>query len=291
MPADNPATTSAAGTSLLSTGSTGSPTLPTSSQTARGLVSVDNYMRLLNDALYTKLGDDRGFGPEHDLARDNIVAELEAAGLDVVLEPFPHAGSTYYNVVATHWGTSDEVLVLGAHFDSVDNPGADDNATGTALVIECARVLAQFPRTSTVHFVLFDREEQGKVGSEAFVAAHSDEDIRYAVTADMIGQDHGAFAYDLFHTSPSGDLTAQFALALEQFGGGLGANLLSGPYSFSDHWSFESAGIPALVIIEADYSANTNYHQPTDAIDLYDGYVDGAYVEGLLKTVVEFLAE
>jgi hypothetical protein len=70
-------------------------------------------------------------------------------GLDVALEGFDDEGVTYHSVVTTQHGTSDGVVVLGAHFDSVDNPGADDNATGTALVIEPAQVLSQFPRATT----------------------------------------------------------------------------------------------------------------------------------------------
>ena len=67
-------------------------------------VSIASYQHYLEDLLYTSLGDDRGFGPQHDFARDNIAATLASFGLDVTLEPFSYNGSTYYNVVAIQHG-------------------------------------------------------------------------------------------------------------------------------------------------------------------------------------------
>lgn len=256
------------------------------------LIDIDNYRRLMDDALYTRLGDDRGYGPEHDLARDNIEDEMVAAGLDVELEAFEHGGDTWFNVVGSRVGTSrpDEVIVVGAHFDSVDNPGADDNATGTALVLELARALGSIELASTVRFVAFDREEQGKFGSAAFAEDHAAE-IVSVLTADMIGQDHGARGYDLFSTQASRPLVDRFAAAIDEHGGGLSPFPQTGDnFRFSDHDSFEQLGIPAFVIIEASYGDNSHYHQATDAIDQFEGYIDYEYVEDLLRASAEFLA-
>ncbi len=243
----------------------------------------------MEDALFVRLGDDRGFGPEHDLARANIEAELEAAGVVVSRQAFDYDGEEYFNVVGTQAGTSDEVIVVGAHFDSVDNPGADDNATGTALVLELARALSSFELERTVVYVAFDREEQGKVGSRAFVQERGEE-VVFALTADMIGQDHGPYGYDLFSSDDSLPLVEDFAEALSAHGGGLAPLPQTGPfYTFSDHDSFEQAGIPAFAIIEASYSDNPHYHQPSDAIDTFDGYIDYEYVEGLLRASAEFV--
>ena len=187
--------------------------------------------------------------------------------------------------------TPELVLVVGAPFDSISNPGADDNATGAAMVLEVARVLSQFPSSATLKYCLFDREEQGKVGSEAFVSRHTDENIVLALTADMIGQDHGGYAVDLFSTPSSAPLASAFADALDVYGDGLTGVVHTGDYSFSDHWSFESAGIPAFVVIEANYPDNEHYHQPTDASDLYEGYIDYPFVEDQLRAVVGFLSD
>ncbi len=255
-------------------------------------VDIDNYRRLMEEELFTRLGDDRGFGPEHDLARDAIEAEFAASGLDVALEPFPFQNETFHNVVATQLGASlpDEVIVVGAHFDSVNNPGADDNATGTALVLELARVLSGFRFERTIRYVAFDREEQGKVGSRAFVQAHGDE-VVFALTADMVGQDHGMYGHDLFSTAESLPLVESFAAAIDEHGDGLGGFPRTGDnFSFSDHDSFESQGIPAFVIIEATYGDNPHYHQATDAIDQFEGYIEYDYVRELLRSCAGFLA-
>ena len=254
-------------------------------------VDIGNYERLMEMALYTHLGDDRGFGPEHDLARDNIVAEFEAIGLQPELHAFAWGSNTYANIVATQVGTTDpdEAIVVGAHFDSVDNPGADDNATGTALVLEMARVLSHVETARTIHFVAFDREEQGKIGSRAYVQDRGD-DVLFALTADMVGQDHGQGGHDLFSTADSRPLVDDFADAIEAHGEGLvGYPQTGDQYTFSDHDSFERVGIPAFVIIEATYSANPHYHQPTDALDQREDYIEYDYVEGLLKACAEFL--
>jgi hypothetical protein len=68
-------------------------------------------------------------------------------------------------------GTSGRIIVLGSHIDSSgpDIPGANDNGSGTACVIELARVLAQRPRASTIMFCCFGGEEEGLRGSEYFV--------------------------------------------------------------------------------------------------------------------------
>ncbi len=68
-------------------------------------------------------------------------------------------------------GPSGRIIVLGSHIDSSgpDIPGANDNGSGTACVIELARVLAQRPRTSTIMFCCFGGEEEGLRGSEYFV--------------------------------------------------------------------------------------------------------------------------
>ena len=68
-------------------------------------VSQASYRDFLDNWLFTHAGDNRGFGPEHDPARDNIEAIFLSYGLDVHLHPFQYSSTTYYNVVATMTGT------------------------------------------------------------------------------------------------------------------------------------------------------------------------------------------
>ena len=100
-------------------------------------VSEASYRDFLDNWLYTHAGDDRGFGSEHDLARDNIEMFFVSWGLDVELHAFQYQSNTYYNVVATKTGTvhPDQEYIVGAHFDSVNNPGADRDCND---IDECA---------------------------------------------------------------------------------------------------------------------------------------------------------
>ena len=68
-------------------------------QTAAARVSEASYRHFLDDVLYTHAGDNRGFGPEHDLAQAAIADLFESYGLVVTLEPVPYQSSIYWNVV------------------------------------------------------------------------------------------------------------------------------------------------------------------------------------------------
>ena len=99
----------------------------------------------------------------HRAARDYVATALRALGLPVELVPFTFRGRTHHNVVATVSGRDARRprLLVGAHYDSTpDTPGADDNASGIAAMIECARLVAPRARDAGVEFVGLDLEEQ-----------------------------------------------------------------------------------------------------------------------------------
>src|SRR4029453_12802722 len=80
---------------------------------------------------------------------------------------------------------------IGAHYDSVNNPGAADDASGVAAMLEASNVLCNFETAQPTNFIAFDREEQGKIGSTAYVAEHTGEDIKAMIQMDMITHDAG----------------------------------------------------------------------------------------------------
>lgn len=127
-----------------------------------------------------------------------ILDELSSYGIDSVAYHDWSNGEYAPNVVAVLPGTTspDEIVVVGGHYDSYasgtldDAPGADDNASGTALVLECARVLSDGTYGRTIVFISFGAEELGLIGSRAWVngvAAANDLDIVAMLNADMIG--------------------------------------------------------------------------------------------------------
>jgi VCBS repeat-containing protein len=80
-------------------------------------IRESSYKRFGEDHLYTHLADNRVFGPQHDLARENIASYFAGLGLPTVLEPFQYNNQTYYNVVATKIGAvrPNDVYLVGAH--------------------------------------------------------------------------------------------------------------------------------------------------------------------------------
>ena len=258
-------------------------------QAAAARVSEDSYRHFLDDMLFTHLGDNRGFGPEHDLAQANIYSLMLEYGLAVTLEPVDYPGDGNYNVVGTKLGVTypDQEYVIGAHYDSVDNPGADDNASGVALVLEAARVLGAGVSDYTIRFVAFDREEQGLFGSQDYVAAHIDDDILGMISADMVAYNNGENHVDIYGRAASNTIKNALAEAVATYGGGLTSTKL-GPLDASDHAPFEWEGIPACLLIE-DWG-NPHYHTQWDSVDTSD-YIDYAYATQITRVVVGFLVD
>src|SRR4029453_7425229 len=119
-------------------------------------------------------GRETGTAGEEKAAR-HIVGEMRRAGLEPVLQPFQGHGTMGRNVVAVVHGTTAEAVVIGAHYDHLGGDGkkvfcgADDNASGTAVVIEMARRFAKKPAKRTVVLVAFSGDEKGILGSRHFV--------------------------------------------------------------------------------------------------------------------------
>lgn len=237
--------------------------------------------------LYTHLGHNRGLGgPEHDLARTNILNTFLSFGLNAYLDPFTYSGNTYYNVVAVKPGVVNPsaIYIVGAHYDSVNNPGGDDDASGVAGVLEAARVLSQYMFEATLIMIAFDREEQGLIGSNAYATAHRFDDIRGMVALDMIAYNpSGINAARLYGRT----LPIQNAMiaALARYGiSAAGYGVLDA----SDHAPFEWQGKPATLLIEWAAFLNPHYHQPTDSVDT-PNYIDYDFATRMVRATVDYL--
>ena len=255
-------------------------------------VSQDNYSDYLDDLLYTHTGDNRGYGSEHDLARANIFNEFDSFGLQTSFDPFQYSSSTYYNVVGVHPGLvrPDDIYILGAHYDSVSNPGADDNASGTAGVMEAARILSQYDFEATLIFIGFDREEQGLRGSRAYAEQHQNDNILGMISMDMIayngsGNNRASIYSDLNSDSLAGDLIDAVSL----YGNNL-TPIDAGDSGGSDHVPFQNEGFQACLLIENDFSSNPYYHDQSDTIDTL-GYIDYAFATNMVRSTTGFAAE
>jgi len=258
-------------------------------------VSLASYQNYLNNALYTHAGDNRGLGgAQHDLARENIVSLFTSFGLLVTSQPFDYAGATYYNIVGTRVGTvrPDEIYIVGAHYDSVGNPGADDNASGVAAVLEAARVLSDESLESTVTFIAFDREEQGLIGSTAYAQLHQADDIRGMISLDMIAYNPAA-NHDqawIYWRQDNTAITQELADALLAYGNGVVGTIAQLPYDASDSVPFDYIGKNAALLTEYNIWSNPNYHSAADALETPD-YIDYAYATNITRGVVGYLAQ
>ena len=183
------------------------------------------------------------------------------------------------NVIARKPGTNgtNEVYVLCAHLDSVSNqpwtnaPGADDNASGSAIVMEAALLLKDYPTEYTVEFVLFTGEEQWMLGSSYYVQNPGSRQFLGAINCDMTAYEKAPgtpiVVAQCNYIYPLADLVAQLSQYYNP-----GRAVARHEQCPSDQWAFGYAGIPNCMVAEATAEqiwggSNPNYHKTTDTWD------------------------
>ena len=188
------------------------------------------------------------------------------------------------NVIATLPGrvTPSKVIIIGAHYDSrgkngdsmVSAPGADDNGSGTAAVLEIARItkLSGFEPQSTVKFVAFAAEELGYLGSLDYAqkARAFQMNVRLMIALDVVSYsrlDIRQSRVGVFFGDPSICDVPRVKVTLKQFSG------LSPVYynsAASDDWSFMHAGFPSVGFLEDTFSPYLHSPQDVDSTCNYD---------------------
>ncbi len=170
---------------------------------------------------------------------------------------------TTWNLIATKAGARDphHVLVVGAHRDTVEGaPGANDNTSGVAVVLELAEVLSDVPLGMTVRFVFFGAEEDGLFGSDYYVKHPGPDPIAGMVNLDMEGV--GA-RLDLATYRGSDVLVRRAARIAAELGIKVGIDRSAG----SDHVNFERIGVPVVFLFRPD---DPYYDTPRDTVDRVD---------------------
>ena len=259
-----------------------------------GEVSQSSYTHYLRNLLHTRAGDDRGpASPQHDDTRERIALALAGQGLSVSLHAFQWHGETYYNVVGLLTGKSRpaEYYVIGAHYDSKSTPGADDDASGIAALLEAARVASTHDFESSILFIAFDLEEPGLVGSKAWVADHPSEQIAGMIALDQVSFNSPGSTHNLIAICPpdtrSNPTRTAFENAVRSYSGGL-TPVYGGVTSTSDHAPF-AALTSAISVVEASWSYNTKMHTIADSVDQPD-YIDYVFATKVTRSVVAYLA-
>jgi hypothetical protein len=189
-------------------------------------------------------------------AAQYIATVFKAIGYSPETQPFTAAAGnksiTSANVVAVKNGTSSQEIIVGAHYDSTDaGPGADDNASGVAVMLEVAKLIQNASTPYTIRFIAFGAEESGLLGSYAYLNQMSQEEFENVIT--MIDLDSLVAGDIAYVYSDEGQQSAVRDWALEwTLGNGLDLQTIrnvdltdpdTGKGS-SDYAAFRDAGIP-----------------------------------------------
>ncbi|HEY9422925.1 MAG TPA: M28 family peptidase [Thermoanaerobaculia bacterium] len=243
-------------------------------------------------------------------AADYIRSHFERTGARVRDQPFEVRGQTYRNVVASFGPETGPLLVVGAHYDSFGdfgpNPGADDNASGTAGLLELARLLDGRPLAHRIELVAYANEEPPYFGSPwmgSAVHARSlkGQEVRGMICLEMIGYftdeqpwphwllgllypDRGDFIAIAGRWS---DRTLARHLKKSIRASGFPTYSFTAPRSAgldgSDQINYWDLGIPAVMVTDTSFVRNPNYHTPGDTAGTLDygrmaGVVEGIFV-------------
>ncbi len=239
-------------------------------------------------------------------AADYIETSLQAFGYGVNNHRFSDNGEEYRNLIATLPGTTEgqKKLLVVAHYDTVANsPGADDNASGVAVLLELARVLAKRQLRRTVQFVAVNLEEKerdskpkgrGLRGSRV-LAQHAREQ-GWAIEGVVVLESVAYAGPNVVQTAPEGlpiavpkvgdfiavignqasaHLVQAFLRAAEQYQPALpkvplvvpGNGELFPDTRRSDHASFWDQGYPAIMLTDTTNFRSPHYHQPSDTLE------------------------
>ena len=240
-----------------------------------------------------------------DKAADYISDHLSTLGYEMSTHHFPDNGCTFSNIIATRAGidSPDERVLIVAHFDTVStSPGADDNASGVAGMLEAATLLAKFSFGKTVQFVGVNLEENAKEnesgtgtrGSRA-LASHARE-LGWNIAGVMVLESIAFASEEAIQTTPSGvpvkvpetgDFIAVIGnerskVLVDGFSRACSQSHINLPHfpltlpgngemlpdtRRSDHAPFWDNGFPAIMLTDTTNFRNPHYHQPTDTLE------------------------
>lgn len=278
-------------------------------------LSVDK--KRLWQSLETIVGERSPFGGQQHLAAvERLVAEeCSSCGLDVEDDWFSYGEIKYRNILGRRIGKRRApLIILGAHIDSVTHtPGADDNASGVAVMLEAARLLGHVETQSEILFCAFNLEELNMIGSTAF--AHklkaAGTQVAAMISLEMVGYtdtrpgsqqlpaglarfypDRGDFI-GIVGNWKSNRLLRRFSAAMREVSN-LKVETLSVPGNgmlipavrLSDHAPFWDLGYPALMVTDTSFYRNPHYHGSTDSIDTLDLEFMAKVCEGVVNALI-----
>jgi len=270
--------------------------------------------------LAADIGERNVFHPTKlDAARDYIAHEWRTRGLEPRLQTYPARGVESSNVEIVLQGGrhASQSIVIGAHYDSArGSPGADDNASAVAALLELGHALAAVPRARTLRLVAFVNEEPpfffwGEMGSQMYARAAraGNEDIRVMLSLEMLGYyrdeprtqyypplfrwfypNRGNFIGFVSNLRSRRQLTRVYRAFRDNCG--FPSERAAVPswipgIGWSDHLSFWRQGYPALMVTDTAFYRYPHYHTSEDTPDKIDFARLTAVANGLAGALVE----
>jgi hypothetical protein len=280
----------------------------------RVMISVENLKRHVQDIHFDR--DPHDSYPRLEQAAQYIKGEFLKAGLDVTEDHFQWEGKLYKNIVAEKKGMvfPDRVYILGAHYDTVPgSPGADDNASGIAVLFEVGRNIQTVPLGCTVRLVAFSLEEYGYIGSTHYVGGlgKGEEKILGMISLEMVGftgpkQDYPPYLNPKYYPNVgdfvaiignerSKELSEKVRHSFKNHISELPLEFLVVPGNgegmeevrLSDHSAFWDQGFQALMITDTSFLRNSNYHLPSDRLETLDFEFMREVATGVFYSITE----
>jgi hypothetical protein len=289
-------------------------------------IDPDNIESIINDLSYDPVGDTllTRYSRRRETAEialpylENLLRENLGERGSVHIQPFPlYSGEDSpiaYNLVGRVEGSREGsgYYVLSGHYDSIGSrtkyegrnwdwrtdpaPGADDNASGVAAVLECARVLAQVDLEFDLVFVFFSGEEQIVKGSTYYVSNMDDEEepLLGVINVDMIAYNPGRDTIEVVTDERSmwlADFLVDSYEELEPEIGELAVRpALKEQYLFSDETPFQQRGIPAITCSEKLNARSHNPYYHTEDDNNLDGKLNLSQATKAARLVAGSLA-
>ncbi len=276
-------------------------------QEALNLFNVDsltNFVKQLTglkginikDTIKTRLSGSTGNELTFQFAKE----KFSSWHLNVDSQQFSVSGKNLFAIKKGY--KSNKYILLGAHYDAVSSsnpafhyPGADDNASGTAAVIEAARVISKINCPYTIMLALWDEEEQGFLGSKAFSPPDNVRDFMGYINLDMIawdGNNDSSFEIHSRDISYSNQLSQRAISVLNLYNIGLKPTIINPGSNATDHISFWNFNLTAIGINE-EYrdDFNPNWHKSSDSLNKFNVAYFSKMAQLALATLVDVASD
>lgn len=293
---------------------------------------LEAHVKYLSVELYPRSFEQTG---NLNRAADYIAEQFGQAGANVLIQEFVVQDVTYRNVIARYGPASGPLLVIGAHYDTdgdanggaryargydvaTHTPGADDNASGVAGLIELARLLHHTPPSRSVELVAYSLEEMPffrtpQMGSSwhARMLAAQGREVALMLSLEMIGyfsDEPGSQHYPMAGMGLYYPEQGNYIALVGRLGGfsvtrrvkalmagatelpvySINAPIIIPGIDFSDHRNYWTAGYPALMVTDTAFYRNPNYHDAGDTYEKLDYRRMAQVVESVYAVVQNY---